>query len=309
MDVYRMIRKGLIDEGIDFDTLTNDFIDDISYTMTLNTEIGEIRKQLESKKKDYSFMDNNLINAIIDTKDNFKIKSNNKWHRFSLKLMKELIPDMEKRPVEQMNLIMEKNLDHNFDETFLEQKYLPYKKIAENIYNPVTAKSVREGLKIVNAIIKKYGHINYVVVEMPRDKNDAEQKKQLKEFQRRNKKEKEEAIDEFCSKFSNSKSVKEKVTHDWHLTLKVRLWYQQDGLDVYLGKAIQPSDLLINPLNFEIDHIIPQSVSEDDGINNKTLCYANMNQAKKKTTPWEFLNKGYGQGFDKMKSMVKKILV
>lgn len=58
----------------------------------------------------------------------------------------------------------------------------------EDIFNPVVRRSVRISFKILNALMKKYGTLDEVVIEMPRDRNSDEQKKWEKETQKRTKK-------------------------------------------------------------------------------------------------------------------------
>ena len=47
------------------------------------------------------------------------------------------------------------------------------------------------------------------------------------------------------------------------LKLKLKLWNEQDGKCLYCGKPIQITDLLNQSDLFEIDHIIPRSMSFD----------------------------------------------
>ncbi|MFD1418982.1 type II CRISPR RNA-guided endonuclease Cas9 [Companilactobacillus keshanensis] len=308
MGIYHKIHKKFLESDIDIFDWPTDFLDRLSFIITLNTENGEIRKQLRSQlQPEYDFLTDDLIQLIIDNKVSFNVTSNNKWHRLSVKTMKLLIPEMLKRPVEQMTLINEMGLIKDNGKKYNQYKYIPYKKIAEEIYNPVAAKSVREALKIVNAVVKEYGHINYIVVEMPRDKNEKEAKDQIKDFQDKNKEQKNDALKKFTNSVGSKPMVDDGLRrYGAKLFFKIRLWYQQQGIDLYNGKSILASDLLNNPDNFEIDHIIPQSISFDDSVNNKTLCYAEMNQIKGQKTPFEFLNEGHGQGFDSMKAMVIK---
>lgn len=308
MKIYRKVHKKFLNSDVDISDWSSNFLDELSFILTLNTENGEIRKQLKNRlQPKYDFLTDDLIQLIIDNKDSFDVKTNNSWHRLSAKTMNLLIPEMIKRPVEQMALINEMGLIKNNGKKYDKYKYLPYKKIAESIYNPVAAKSVREALKIVNAIFKEYGQIDYIVVEMPRDKNEDEAKKKIEDFQKQDGKQKDDALVEFTESVGSKSIVDDGLRrYGSKLFFKIRLWYQQRGIDLYNGKAIAATDLLNNPDNFEIDHIIPQSISFDDSINNKTLCYAEMNQIKSQKTPFEFMNEGHGQSFDTMKAMVLK---
>ncbi len=305
MAIYRKVHKEFLKADVDIAQWPIEFINKLSFILTLNTENGEIRKQIINRlKPDYDFVDDELIQKIIDHKAGFDISTNNKWHRFSIKTMDQLIPIMMERPIEQMTLLNELGLVKKDSKRFADNKYLPYREIANDIYNPVAAKAVREALKIVNAILKKYGHIDYLVVEMPRDKNLDEEKKQIEDFQKKNKAAKDSAYQAFVASVGDEKTVKIALSKNRKLQMAIRLWYQQNEIDPYNGETIESSDLLKNPDKFQIDHIIPQSVSFDDGINNKTLCFASMNQVKDKKTPYEFLNEGHGQGWAKFKATV-----
>ncbi|WP_278552942.1 type II CRISPR RNA-guided endonuclease Cas9 [Companilactobacillus farciminis] len=305
MPVYRKIHKDLLKAGVDISDWPVEFIDELSFILTLNTENGEIRKQLNNRlAPKFDFLNADLIQLIIDNKDSFEIKTNNKWHRFSVKTMNKLIPEMMERPVEQMTLLNEMGLVKKDKKRFENNKYLPYKEIAKDIFNPVASKSVREALKIVNAVLKKYGHIDYLVVEMPRDKNLKEEQDNIKEFQNKNKKAKDAAFEAFVKSVGSEQRVKEALSKNRKLQMKMRLWYQQQEIDPYNGKTIDATDLINNPDKFEIDHIIPQSISFDDSINNKTLCFASMNQVKGQKTPYEFMLEGHGQSYDKFKATV-----
>lgn len=307
MKIYRKVHKDLLKDNIDISDWPTDFIDRLSFIVTLNTENGEIRKQIQNRLvPDYDFLTADLIQIIIDNKSSFEISTNNKWHRFSVKTMKQLIPTMMERPVEQMTLLTELGLVKKDKKRFTSYKYLPYQEIANDIFNPVAAKSVREALKIVNAVMKKYGHIDYLVVEMPRDKNLDDAKKQIQTFQKDNKVEKDAAYVAFVEAIGDEKTVKIALSKSRKLQMEIRLWYQQNEIDPYNGQTIKAIDLIRSPDKFEIDHIIPQSISFDDSINNKTLCFATMNQIKAQKTPFEFLNEGHGQGFATFSDTVNK---
>ena len=305
MGIYHKVHKDLLKSGVDINDWPVDFIDRLSFILTLNTENGEIRKQLNKQLvPDFDFLDDDLVQLIIDNKDSFEIGTNNKWHRFSLKTMNKLIPEMIERPVEQMTLLNEMGLIKKDKKRFENNKYLPYKEIAKDIFNPVASKSVREALKIVNAVLKKYGHIDYIVVEMPRDKNLDEKRKQIEDFQKKNKVFKNDAFETFVQAIGSEEKVKKALSRNHKLQMAMLLWYQQNEHDLYNGETIKAIDLIENPKMFQIDHIIPQSISFDDSINNKTLCYDSMNQVKGQKTPYEFLNEGHGQGYDKFKATV-----
>lgn len=317
MPVYRKVRKKFLNLGFDVDqwkvqTYTNSdgeqicFWDDLGKVITLNTENNEIRRQLSKGNfKKYEFLDDDLINAILENKDDFKLPSNNKWHRLSLFTMQKLIPEMKKTGKEQSSLIHEMGLIDNEKFAYSGKKHLNANHIVDQIYNPVVSKSVNQAIKTFNALLDKYSNIKYVVIELPRDRNSDEEKDKIKNFQKNNKNEKDKSLTTFAQAINMSE---EAVINQYHkyrnLSFKVRLWYQQDGKCPYSGKVIDPNDLFSNPDSFEIDHIIPFSVSLDDSVNNKVLCYAEMNADKSKATPYQFFLSGKGQGYKQMVAMI-----
>ncbi|NVY96869.1 type II CRISPR RNA-guided endonuclease Cas9 [Lactobacillus sp. DCY120] len=305
MDNYRKVHRTLVPLGVDINGWPNDFYDQLSFIMTLNTEDGEIRRRLVTDlQPKYAFLTDETIQILIDQKHSFDITSNNKWHRFSLKTMRRLIPEMLQQPKEQMTLLTEMGLVHPEHKHYQDYKYLPYKQIAADIFNPVASKAVREALKIVNAVLKKYGEIEDIVIEMPRDDNAEDEKKQIKKFQADNAKTKDKALEAFINALGDRQAVKNRL--NGKLMTQIRLWYLQDGKCLYSGQNMLPEDILSNSGNFDIDHIIPQSISYDDSLNNKTLCFKAMNDQKGQKTPYEFMTDGGGQGWAEFKAQVNR---
>lgn len=59
---------------------------------------------------------------------------------------------------------------------------------------------------------------------------------------------------------------------------------------LYTGKTISIHDLINNPNQFEVDHILPLSITFDDSLANKVLVYATANQEKGQRTPYQALD-------------------
>src|SRR5699024_9039178 len=66
----------------------------------------------------------------------------------------------------------------------------------------------------------------------------------------------------------------------------------QESKCLYSLEAIHLEDLLRNPLYYEVDHIIPRSVSFDNSLNNKVLVKQVENSKKGNNTPYQYLNSG-----------------
>lgn len=170
-------------------------------------------------------------------------------------------------------------------------KYIDEKRLTEEIYNPVVAKSVRQAIKIVNAAIKEYGDFDNIVIEMAREMNEDDEKKAIKKIQETNKSEKDAAMRKAANQYNGKAELPHSVFHGHkQLATKIRLWHQQGERCLYTGKTISIHDLINNPNQFEIDHILPLSITFDDSLANKVLVYATANQEKGQRTPYQALD-------------------
>lgn len=71
---------------------------------------------------------------------------------------------------------------------------------------------------------------------------------------------------------------------------KYRLWKEQQCLCIYTGKPIRITDLF-NENIIDFEHIIPRSISFDNSLANKTICFADYNRnIKKNQIPTELPN-------------------
>lgn len=306
MTIYRKVRNKFLGEDVDIDEWPIEFLDKLGRILTLNTENGEIRRALKNEQQAYSFLDDSLIDLIIESKQAFNLDSNNKWHRFSLKTMKLLIDELLQSSDEQMTILTNLGLIHEYKKDYSERNGIDIKNLSENIYNPIVRKSVKQSMEIFNELVKKYKDIAYIVIEMPRDGDEDEQRRQTQKFQKENEAEKELALMEFQELSGVSDSQLESQLYKRKkLRMKIRLWYQQQGKCPYSGKIIKADDLFFKDQLFEVDHIIPLSISYDDSQNNKVLCYGEMNQEKGQRTPYGFMQLGKGQKFSEMQAMIR----
>ncbi|MBM6822976.1 type II CRISPR RNA-guided endonuclease Cas9 [Fusobacterium mortiferum] len=85
----------------------------------------------------------------------------------------------------------------------------------------------------------------------------------------------------------------------------LKYWKRQDGICLYSGSAIGINEILENPLAFEIDHIIPRSISFDDSQDNKVLVRRIENQRKGQRSPYEyFSSKMTSRSYEEFKAQV-----
>ena len=288
-ETYNKMRKSLSEIGTDIDEFSRDELDKIGYIMTINTD-------KEALMEAFNESGLNLDDSVKECLINFR-KANSssfsKWQSFSLKIMNELIPEMYIQPKEQMTLLTEMGVAKGSSEDFAGLNYIPVDVISDEIYNPVVRRSVRISFKILNAVLKKYKVLDTIVIEMPRDRNSDEERKRITDSQKLNEKEME-FIEGKLAQIYNIKLSSSDFSSQKQLSLKLKLWNEQDGICLYSGRTIAPEDIIKNPDLFEIDHIIPRSISFDDSRSNKVLVYRSENQKKGNQTPYFYITHSDG---------------
>ena len=151
----------------------------------------------------------------------------------------------------------------------------------EQITNPVVKRAITQTLKVVRAIERKYGKPYFIKVETARDlaKNFKDRKaieNENKENQTRN---------QSIIQTLNENGV---VTPTGQQIIKVKLYREQNGVCLYSGKPIDFETMLRDDNAYQVDHIVPFSRSNNDGITNKVLVLTEENQKKGNQTPFEY---------------------
>jgi len=163
----------------------------------------------------------------------------------------------------------------------------PKEKNPEVRWGKITNPTVHIGLgqlrRVVNAIIRKYGRPDEIVIELGRElkmseKQKASFNKQLKQNTDAAQKRSDKLIDmEMADTGSNR--------------MLLRLWEENSPYDStnrrcpYCGEQI--SAAMIKNSQVDIDHIIPYSRSLDDSASNKVVVHRHCNREKGNRTPWE----------------------
>lgn len=283
--IYKKMKKEFEKAGVDINSFETEDLDVFAEILTLNTEREAIEQSL--MVNGYELNDEVKESLVLLRKNNGSLFT--KWQSLSLRIMRELIPELYEQPKNQMELLTEMGVFKKKASQFEGYTYIPEGLVVEEIYNPVVKRSIRVTVKIINALIKKYKEIDQIVIEMPRDKNSDEQKKRIKDTQAFHEKELKEVI----KKIKNEYGIEigdEQFRHHKKLALKLKLWNEQEGKCPYSGERIRIEDLVNQPNLFEIDHAIPISISFDDSRSNKVLVYASENQEKGNQTPYMYLN-------------------
>jgi len=190
----------------------------------------------------------------------------------------------------------------NFVRAWTQQKFLPLptRDNGINIPNPIVMTALFQLRKIVNALIKELGKPEKVVVEFARElKASRELREEIIEEQDENQTERERCAQRIREYHHWEKDAEVSATD----ILKYRLWEQQNGYCAYSWpyRNITIGQLLSR--DTEIDHILPYSMSLDNSMNNKVVCFANENQAKGQNTPIDWL----GEDSERFKKMIEAI--
>lgn len=178
----------------------------------------------------------------------------------------------------------------NYDKAFKEECAKSYigangsvklsdKFIDDLIASPQVKKTLRQSIKVINAIIKEKKSLPYCIsIESEKEVNGKERIKEINA---------EQKIREDLRKRAAAliESNGYKVTEA--LITKVMLYEEINGYCPYCNsQKINLKDVLDNKI--EVEHILPLSQSADDSYNNKTLSCRSCNDSKSNKTPYDW---------------------
>lgn len=207
-----------------------------------------------------------------------------KTQRLSIKAMKKILPYLMDG-LTYDKACEQAGYDFRNETVGVKSKLLKGEHIIDTINeitNPVVKRSVSQTVKVVNAIIEKYGSPQAINIELAREmsKNRQERdniEKKIKENQVRNESAKK-AVQELGISMPKGQDI-----------LKYRLWMEQDGVCIYTGEKI-PLERLFEG-GYDIDHILPYSITFDDSFQNKVLVTSKANREKGNRIPFKYLGK------------------
>jgi len=208
-----------------------------------------------------------------------KFKPSGNHLNFSAKAMEILLPYLD-QGLDEVTAIIQAREDGNLEKTEEDEEHNLLPPTPEHP-NPNINRCLHQTRKIVNALIRKHGKPEKIVVELARD---------LKMTG----KERDRAIT-----INRDNETLRKAAKDWYEKngrpnpsrtdiLAYRLWLEQNNICVYSGAPISAEDLLAEDDRLEIDHILPRSLSLDDSYNNKVLCFTHANRDKGQKTPYQW---------------------
>lgn len=152
---------------------------------------------------------------------------------------------------------------------------------AHQITNPVVKRAISQTIKVVNAIIRKYGSPYRIGVECAGElSKNFKERNEIKKAQDENAATNEKIIERLRNEFN--------ITNPTGLQIsKMKFYLEQDGKCLYSGNQIDTGRLFSDANYCEIDHIIPFSRCGNDSRTNKALVLNKYNQEKGNLTPYE----------------------
>lgn len=157
------------------------------------------------------------------------------------------------------------------------------------IPNPTVHVGLNQLRKVVNAVIKRYGHPKQIIIEVARDLGlSGENRRKLEKEQKENRERNEKYSEELAKRgIKNSRENRQRLQLFDEIAKNDPLGAEC----IYTGERISPTKLFSDEV--EIDHILPFSRSLDDGIGNKVLCIRKANRDKRNQTPFEAFSRSH----------------
>lgn len=271
MQSYHKIKKAL---GTSFDSLTVAQLDGIGEILSLYKSDERRKEQLEQLG-----LTKEMIKPLLSL-------SFSKAGNLSLTAMRNLIPHLE-QGVNYSDACKAAYGDHRAHIGAQKTKLLSYNRLREEgaleaITNPVVLRAVSQTIKVINAIVRKYGSPQFVNIELAREMNrNREQRKNIEDQNNKNRKVNDAAREQI---------EKVKQAHATGLDIvKYKLFCEQKEVCMYSGTSLDIDRLFAKPGYVDVDHIIPYSRSFDDSYTNKVLVLSSENRQKENHLPLEYM--------------------
>ncbi len=151
------------------------------------------------------------------------------------------------------------------------------------ITSPVVLRAVSQTIKVVNAIIRERGYSpTFVNLELAREMSaDFQERNKIKKEQDENRARNDRLMERIRSEFKKESPTGLDL-------VKLKLYEEQGGVCAYSLKQMSLEHLFDSDYA-EVDHIIPYSISFDDGYKNKVLVFSKENRDKGNRVPLQYL--------------------
>ncbi len=212
------------------------------------------------------------------------------YHSLSERALNKAIIDMISTEMNFMQVSKKFDYEKESREYFLKnygsgegKLLMTTKYVDEIIASPQVKKTLRQAIKIINAIInemKTYPRV--IAIESTTKMNGKDKKQEIEQEQKRNEFRRKEAIKILEALYNDDKITENMVE-------RIKLFLETNRECPYCGKNVSINEVINNTL--EVEHILPISQSADDSQDNKTISCRNCNEKKGNKTPYNFLSK------------------
>lgn len=287
LNAYRSIKKIYEENNLDSSWLINDLENYNRLINILAVAPGkvEIAKMLENIHE-FTQEELDVIGKIQEKlkKDRFL-----DYHALSEKALTRAIKDMKATCLNFMQVSKKFDYEKEAREYYLKNYgtgegnlLMTSKFVDEIVASPQVKKTLRQAIRIINAIIEEQGsYPSVIAIESAKEMNGAEKRKEIERVQKNQEKYRKDAK-RFLEKTVSDDKVKENMIE------RVMLFEETNGHCPYCGKGININDVINNSV--EVEHIIPISQSADDSFENKTLACRECNSKKKNKIPFSYMS-------------------
>lgn len=160
-----------------------------------------------------------------------------------------------------------------------------------SLRNPVVEKILNQMINVVNEVVKTYGPLDEIRIEMARDlkMNAKKREEKTSEINRMN------AYHEDIKKILQAAPFNiEHVSRNDIIRYKLYEELKDNGYKTLYSNTYISKEKLFSR-EFDIEHIIPQARLFDDSFSNKTLESRSINQEKGNATAFDFVKEKYGE--------------
>ncbi|MEM2272062.1 MAG: type II CRISPR RNA-guided endonuclease Cas9 [Archaeoglobaceae archaeon] len=224
-------------------------------------------------------------------------------HKLSLKAMKRLIPYLRKGMTYPEAIRKAGYQEALVDAIKVINKIPPFDSAESHpevrrrflsITNPNVIRALVQTRKVFNAIVERYGLPEKVVIELARDfAITKDRKKRLQAEQKQREKERKKYAEIIANELKKIGVGFEEPSSK--MIEKFILYELQEGKSAYSLKPIDLERLLLDENYAEIDHIIPRSISFNNGMENKVLVLTDDNRNKGDELAAVFVKRYFGE--------------
>lgn len=287
LETYTTIHD-LKSAGVAFDILVDDtnseMLEEIVEWLTVFED-----KKVFIKKMNEKYAEKFCQNTIESLSN--LVKRYKGWGRFSQKLLMGIRDNYQQNLIDYllndkanrnfMQLIHDKELVFNaeIERANIRTEKVNFNEIVQGLAtSPAIKRGILQSLKLVDELVKYLGVLpKNIAIEFARENQSTALKDTRKEaIEKALQKLKEEFKGEYVF---DKKELMQYENRDF--LQRLQLYYLQHAKDMYTGKPIlDPFDS-----NYEIDHIIPESLLKNDSLENKVLVHKNANANKGERPP------------------------